>query len=396
MKKLRVLYLCSWPIGDHGKGAIDFVYDQVEALSSEVEACYVQIKFVGIFEWIRLKLKGKLISKIIHLWPEENVTAYEISCLKFSSRITKRSTLKEVLNAANSVNKILKKKLPSLDLVHTHVVLPNGILGKHISEKYKIPHIIQEHSGPFEMHLDTREKKEFVKDLLESATVISCVSKALNDRIKQFFPTLSAFSVIPNLVRTDLFPFKQMPEIGDVIKVITICNKQPVKGHEVFFESLSLLKQKGYKVKGKMIGTGNEDLYLNGLIKKFGLANDIALEGRQSKDKIAEAIEKSHIYVCSSYTETFGLALAEALSVGRPVVTTSCGGPEQFVNSSNGEAVEVGNPMALAEGIEKTWKRLDEFDPASMHHYIHTTFGLETFKKNTLSLYKSITRNGKN
>lgn len=51
--------------------------------------------------------------------------------------------------------------------------------------------------------------------------------------------------------------------------------------------------------------------------------------------------------------EIFGLTIAEALSMGRPVISTACGGPEMQVhNGINGWIVERNQPMKLAERIE--------------------------------------------
>lgn len=393
MNKLKVLYLSSWQIEDFGKGGIDFVYDQIEALSEKVDAYFIQIEFVSVFKWLNLKITGKDINKISTLWPEEKVKAYLVFCPKISTRFTKRTNLEEVSKAGKHLVHILPKIMPRIDIVHVHVVLPYGLLGKAISEKLLIPFILQEHSSPFEMHLNTIEKTREVKKILKAATAVSSVGNKLAERMKEYVTAPSKLTTIPNLVRTDLFPSIPLPEIKEPIRLITICNRQPVKGHEVFFESISLLKKKGYLIKARMIGTGASDEKLNSLIKKFNISNEVQLEERQPKEKVAEALGNSHIYVCSSHRETFGLAPAEALCVGRPVVTTRCEGPEQFVDSSCGETVEPGNPYALAEGIERTWKRMNEFDCDTLHDRMETKFGLASFIKNTLNLYNTVLSN---
>ena len=55
----------------------------------------------------------------------------------------------------------------------------------------------------------------------------------------------------------------------------------------------------------------------------------------------------------SIYTEVFGLTLLEALSVGRPVIASRCGGPEDIVvDGQNGVLVPANDPIALAAAIQ--------------------------------------------
>lgn len=68
-------------------------------------------------------------------------------------------------------------------------------------------------------------------------------------------------------------------------------------------------------------------------------------------------LEASDIYLCSSLMETFSMAIVEAMSFAKPVVSTKCGGPEEIVdNEETGLLV----PIADVEEMVLAVKRLVE------------------------------------
>ena len=79
------------------------------------------------------------------------------------------------------------------------------------------------------------------------------------------------------------------------------------------------------------------------------------LHGKFPRHKVAEIYSAIDILVLPAiYLEIFGLVVAEALSAGRPVLTTACGGPaEQVVDGVNGWIVAPNDVDALARKIRQ-------------------------------------------
>jgi glycosyltransferase involved in cell wall biosynthesis len=66
--------------------------------------------------------------------------------------------------------------------------------------------------------------------------------------------------------------------------------------------------------------------------------------------------------VSASHGESFGLAVAEALCMGLPVVATRGTACEAFLGEGDGVLVEPRDADSLAEGVVRMIGRLDQFD----------------------------------
>ena len=84
-----------------------------------------------------------------------------------------------------------------------------------------------------------------------------------------------------------------------------------------------------------------------------------------SKRDVLNLMRESDLLVSTSNHENFGVAIAEALTCGRPVVWTDSGGPRDFLNESNSVRVRERTPEAVAEAVRLAYRRLEEgkFNP---------------------------------
>lgn len=385
----RVLYLCGWPLGARGEGAVSFVYEQIEALAGDVEAAYAEARFATVWRWARRLVGGSVVAPIGDLWPA-GVRALTIWAPRWPTRVTRRTVLEDLEHAAPRIARAVRRAVGPIDLIHAHVVLPAGFLGAALAEELGVPLVLQEHSGPFEMHLDTEEKRTAVRRVLGSAAVVAAVGGDLAARMAPCADRPDPIRITPNLVRTDRFAACAPPAASGPLRLITVGALHPVKGLDILLEAAGHLKRAGHSFELRIVGDGPERPALLRQIVELGLSSEVSLLGARSRADTARAMAWAHIYVCASRCETFGLAPAEALSVGRPVVTTRCGGPEAFVDASCGALVPVADASALMDGIVATWKRIEDFDPYALHRRIDERFGPAAFRRRMLALYRDV------
>ena len=82
------------------------------------------------------------------------------------------------------------------------------------------------------------------------------------------------------------------------------------------------------------------------------------------------------------------MSAAEALACGKPVITTRCGGPEEFVSDERGRLIEVNNPDQLKKALIWMRNHYSEFDPDTLKDFIQRNYSAEVVGKKFLDLYE--------
>lgn len=103
-----------------------------------------------------------------------------------------------------------------------------------------------------------------------------------------------------------------------------------------------------------IIGDGVERAKLEKYILKHNLEEKVKLHGFQGKDYIDSVLHDSSIYLMTSYTESFGIVLIEAMSHGVPCIAyDSAEGAREIINSGeNGYLIKNRNSDAMIMKVE--------------------------------------------
>lgn len=111
-----------------------------------------------------------------------------------------------------------------------------------------------------------------------------------------------------------------------------------------------------------IIGDGAERKTLEEYISKNNLEGKVTLHGFQGKDYIDKILHKSSIYVMTSFTESFGIVLIEAMSHGIPCIAfSSAEGAREIINSGeNGYLIKNRNHSAMIKKINDLINDYDE------------------------------------
>ncbi len=192
-------------------------------------------------------------------------------------------------------------------------------------------------------------KKVAARVSLRYATVVLVVSRYMVDHVRR----LGARSpiVVHNSVDTSAF----RPS-GDPRSFVTTMfdledGVVAVKRGEVFIRSVPLVLRDHPDQTFVVIGRkGSAFQRLRGLVSDLGIENNIEFVGRVDNSAVVSWLQRSRVYVQISDTETFGVAIAEAMSCGVPVVVSRMGAIPEIVGSC-GVYVDHNDPRSVAAGI---------------------------------------------
>ena len=161
------------------------------------------------------------------------------------------------------------------------------------------------------------------------------------------------------------------------------------KRFDLLIRAHKLLIDEGIKNKLIILGDGESRGDLINLIKKLKVEKSVELVG--FKKNPYPYIKKSDIFVMSSDYEGFSLVVAEAIALGKPIVSTRCVGPEEILNGGEyGQIVECGNQNELKEAIKKLLKddKLKEYYQQKSQER-RNSFNIENIMKQIYEIFET-------
>ena len=159
---------------------------------------------------------------------------------------------------------------------------------------------------------------------------------------------------VPNGIPDPVEKF-QAKKIQSPVILLYMGNLNKSKGYQIFIESIKLLVNQNYFVKGILAGewaSASEQNYGLSLVKDFNLEENIKFVGMVKGQKKTDIFNKAHIFVLPSFAEGQPLVLLEAMAYGFPIIATDKGAIRDCVlDGENGIIVER-NSYKIAESVK--------------------------------------------
>ncbi len=187
-------------------------------------------------------------------------------------------------------------------------------------------------------------------------------------------------------------------QASDVARVLCIARLHPVKALPVLFAALARLRAEGRDVFLDLAGQG-EASYVAKLRQQaqfLGLEECIAWHGH------VDAVQKQRLYAAAdcfallSHHENFGLAAAEAMGAGMPVVVSDQVGLAPDVLAFNaGSVVSAGDDVAAAQALRRLLDPTESADAgARARQLVRQCYGEASFAEGLIEMYQAALSNG--
>lgn len=229
-----------------------------------------------------------------------------------------------------------------------------GLRMLRLTRDLDIPCVVHFHGLDLSSMLAMRWYRESLRRNIGRFDAMICVGTAQRERLLGLGADPRRVHVIPCGVPTSEFAAADQPDDGGPIRFVTVGRLVPQKGVETVLRALARMPAPAHLT---IVGDGPERPRLLEISKALGVEDRVRFAGRLRAAEVYERLKRSHALIQHSreiggWSEGFGVTVAEAAAVGRPVIVSDVGGlVDQVVDGVTGCVTPQGDVPALAAGM---------------------------------------------
>ena len=370
-----------------------FVREQVRCLKKQCE-----IKVIAPIPWFP-PLRGfgrwSRLSKIPYRQKVEDIELLHPRCLLFPRRMFFSTIWLFYLLTLLRIGREL-----DFNLIHAHCAYPDGLAAVLFGKIVGKPVLITAHGSDVKIYPKEHKAWRILTAwALSQADRIIAVSSELKREIGKLGVDLGKVRVIFNGVDTGLFHLLSKPAVlrqkglSNIKRVIYVGRLDRQKGIMVLLQVMANLIVLEKDLELVVVGTNKgkkEDEEVIATARGLGLRKRVRFVDMVPIAEVPLWLAVSDVFVLPSFSEGLPLALVEALACGKPVVSTTCGGPEDIVTEEVGILVPPGDAKALADAIGYVLDHPEQYDATKISSYASERFSLEKISTQIFDLYSSL------
>lgn len=197
-------------------------------------------------------------------------------------------------------------------------------------------------------------------------------------------------STIPNAVDASKFmPPSNPPDAspGAIITIVVISRLVYRKGMSILVQAIPIVCARTHNVRFLIGGDGPKLIDLEQMRERYQLHDRVELLGAVPHSQVRQILCRGHIFLNSSLTESFCIAILEAASCGLYVVSTCVGGiPEVLPNDMIEFSTEI-TGEALADAVLRAVPRASTIDRQVFHERVAKMYNWQDVAARTEKVY---------
>lgn len=198
-----------------------------------------------------------------------------------------------------------------------------------VARKLQIPYVITPRGMLEPWSLSQKKWKKrialwlYQRNDLQKAVCLYATSEMEARHLRQLGLT-APIAIIPNGIDTEEFPCRE--SVGQMKKQVLFLSRiHEKKGIELLLEAWNRLSKDFPLWSLRIVGNGEQSYVkkIRNLIEETGASSSVTLCGPVIGEEKLKLYQESSIFCLPSYSENFGMVIAEAMSAGVAVITTN-------------------------------------------------------------------------
>ncbi len=383
-KKLHVLFITYGYPNDINDVKYSFFREQAESLSElGVKVGVLSSKLTSFLKPFQTTLLPK-----INYNTENNLNVVRCSWNKWVPFHEKyKINILKYISLLGFKKYIKKNGIP--DLIHNHSLVYSGFITENLSERYKVPFLITEHNSGF-YYEEYNSLLNDISRICNKSRICLAVSSNLRLLLNKKIDKSPDWKIHHNLVSEIFFDQKINKQPKNKFTFIGIGNLINEKNFKLLISSFYNFNKIYPNSFLKIIGNGKEFKKLTSLSEKLKILSSVSFLGQLSRIKTMKELNDSHVFISSSNYETFGIVSAEALALGKVVISTDNMGSSDILNKSVSITVPTNDEVEMTNAMINVYKNYEKYDPILIRKYAVGKFSPKIITSELILKYKQI------
>lgn len=282
------------------------------------------------------------------------------------------------------------------DLIQAQCTDPAGIVASRLSARFHIPWVVIEHQA-FALSNYSSLRAKLIKQAVMSAPFVAVTSQHQVRclAVQGLYPNIV---MATNLIDEDVFKLSSLPQKNERFRILTLMWYGLMKDPETFFKAIGRMAELGHDdidvvVIGNLLSNTGKDSSFSQLAEKYHVLHLCDFLSSVTDEELVRQHTQADVFVSTSVAETFGIAVREAMVVGKPVVCTASGGVDDDIFDFDGFKVNIYDHDGIAKALIKIKTGEVKYDPEIIRKYVVSKYGREAFLENMNYIFTKVISN---